>query len=126
LAYAIATDVEDRFIRALDADETRVVNTRLGDAERLIKSRITDLDAQITAGTIDQETVVMVEAEMILRLIRNPDGYTQEQDGSYGYSISSRVASGVLEVLPGEWTLLGVRRGAFTIKPYMRMPWSAA
>lgn len=124
MAYATTQDVEDRFTRPLDADETRVVATRLEDAERLIKSRITDLDDRVAAGTIDQGTVAMVEAEMVLRLVRNPEGYTQETDGSYSYSISSRVASGALEVRRDEWSLLGFRQGAFVIRPSVRLPWS--
>ncbi|WP_158881984.1 Gp19/Gp15/Gp42 family protein [Amycolatopsis anabasis] len=124
MAYATASDVASRF-RVLDADETTIVNTRLADAERILKARIPDLDAQIVAGTIDQDNVKMVEADMVLRLIRNPDGYTTETDGNYSYTISAQVASGVLEVLGREWALLGIRGGVYSIKPYMRMPWEA-
>jgi hypothetical protein len=123
VAYAIVTDVEDRFVRALDVDERRVVGTRLGDAELVIKNRIPDLDDRIAEGTLSAAVVVMVEAEMILRLIRNPDGYTQETDGNYSYSISSRVASGVLDVQSHEWSLLGVNGGVYSIRPYLKMPW---
>jgi hypothetical protein len=125
VAYAIVKDVEDRFIRPLEDDETRVVTTRLEDAERIIKARIPDLDTKVSDGVLDQGTVAMVEADMILRLIRNPDGFTQETDGNYSYSVSAQVASGVLDVLSREWTLLGVSGGAFVIAPYMKMPWEA-
>jgi hypothetical protein len=123
MAYAAAEDVQARFLRTLDTDEQRVVTTRLDDAERMIRRRITDLDAQIVAGTIDQDDVIQVEADMVLRLIRNPDGYSSETDGNYSYTISSQVASGVLEVLPDEWALLGVRRGAFILAPTFALPW---
>jgi hypothetical protein len=124
VAYAEAKDVEDRFIRPLDTDEQRVVGTRLNDAERMIKRRVPDLDAQIVAGTIDQDDVVMIEADMVLRLIRNPDGYTSETDGNYSYTISQQVSSGKLEVLPDEWDLLGIKTGGiYSIRPYLKMPW---
>lgn len=125
MAYATSEDVEVRFMRPLDEDEKRVVAARLEDAELLLRSRIPDLDEKVTAGALDQALVVMVEAEMVLRLIRNPDGLVQETDGSYSYSTSQKVASGLLEVLPREWTLLGVRSGVYIIDPTPKMPWEA-
>ena len=112
-------------MRPLDEDEKRVVAARLEDAELLLRSRIPDLDEKVTTGVLDQALVVMVEAEMVLRLIRNPDGLVQETDGSYSYSTSQKVASGLLEVLPREWTLLGVRSGVYIIDPTPKMPWEA-
>lgn len=125
MAYATPEDVEVRFMRPLDEDEKRVVAARLEDAELLLRSRIPDLDEKVTAGVLDQALVVMVEAEMVLRLIRNPDGLVQETDGSYSYSTSQKVASGLLEVLPREWVLLGVRSGVYIIDPTPKMPWEA-
>lgn len=115
MAYAVPADVEARLGRPLEPDEVAMVQIRLDDVERIIKSRIPDLDAQIIAGTIDESVVVMIEAEAVLRLIRNPEGYTAETDGNYSYQISASVASGRLEILPDEWALLGWRRGAFVI-----------
>lgn len=125
MAYATPEDVEVRFMRPLDEDEKRVVAARLEDAELLLRSRIPDLDEKVTTGVLDQALVVMVEAEMVLRLIRNPDGLVQETDGSYSYSTSQKVASGLLEVLPREWVLLGVRSGVYIIDPTPKMPWEA-
>lgn len=123
MAYAQAADIEARLGRTLDSSETLIVNARLNDAELLIKSRIRDLDARIDAGTILEDAVVMVEADMVIRLIRNPEGYTQESDGNYSYMVDARVASGRLTVLDDEWALLGVRRGAFLMVPKVHIPW---
>ena len=123
MAYATTADVEARLGRTLDASETQIVQARLADSELLIKSRIPDLADKILDGTILQEAVVMVESDMVLRLVRNPDGYSQETDGNYSYTLHSEIASGRLSVLPHEWALLGVRGGVYTIKPYMQMPW---
>ncbi|HVV11581.1 Gp19/Gp15/Gp42 family protein [Amycolatopsis sp.] len=124
MAYATAQDVANRFIRPLDTDEQRVVTTRLDDAERMLRRRVPDLADQIAAGTIDQGDVVMIEADMVLRLIRNPDGYKTETDGNYSYTISAEVASGRLQVLADEWALLGVSGGAFVIAPQFELPWA--
>lgn len=117
MAYATVADVEARLGRSLDTSEQTIVSTRLNDVELLIRNKIPDLDAKISSGVIDVEVLIMVECESVLRLIKNPDGYTAETDGNYSYQISARVASGRLDILPEEWALLGVRSGAFTIRP---------
>lgn len=115
MAYATAADIEDRLGRDLDDGEQQIVHTRLGDAETLILARIPDLHARVTAGTIPSAVVAMVEAEAVLRLVRNPDGYRSESDGNYSYELARTVASGRLEILDDEWALLGIRRKRFFI-----------
>ncbi|SIE66885.1 Gp19/Gp15/Gp42 family protein [Mycobacteroides abscessus] len=73
MTYAEPSDVSGRLGRSLDASESTMVSTRLADAERLIKARIPDLDAQIVAETIDVEIVKMIEANAVVRLVRNPN-----------------------------------------------------
>jgi len=120
VAYATAQDIEDRLGRELDESEATIVNTRLEDAEELIYRRIPDLAQRVDDGKIRERLIVMVECEAVMRLIRNPEGYTQETDGNYSYSIDSRVASGRLSILPEEWALLGVARTIGVISPRIR------
>ncbi|AJD82437.1 head-to-tail adaptor [Mycobacterium phage Sheen] len=123
MAIATPQDVENRWVRELSEEETTLVNTRLEDAERMIRRRIKDLDAKITAGDIDADDVKMVEAEMVLRLLRNPEGFAQETDGNYTYMLNQRIASGKLEVLDDEWEALGIRRsGMFVLYPHFVRP----
>lgn len=122
MAYATPTDIEERLGRTLEPAEVTQVATRLDDAEELIRLRIPDLDDRITAGTLRERLVVMVEAEAVMRLIRNPDGITQETDGNYSYSVSSAVASGRLTIEPNEWYLLGIRASIALIEPVIKMP----
>jgi hypothetical protein len=117
MSYATPEDVEARLGRELEASEAQIVNTRLNDVELMIRYRIPDLDTKVATGVIDPQVIIMVECDAILRLIRNPDGYTAETDGNYSYQISSQVASGKLDIFGNEWALLGVRNGAFTIRP---------
>ncbi|MGW1740031.1 Gp19/Gp15/Gp42 family protein [Nocardia sp. NPDC001965] len=119
MTYATATDVTNRYPRALSPEETTLVNTRLADAEREIRRKIPDLDDKIDDGTIDVEDVKEVEAEAVLRILKNPEGYVSETDGSYTYMLAQELASGVLEITPAEWKKLGViiRRGMFFIDP---------
>jgi hypothetical protein len=50
--------------------------------ERRILRRIPDLADKVTAGDIDAADVIQVEADVVLRLVRNPDGYASETDGT--------------------------------------------
>lgn len=115
MAYATAADVAVRWARTLTDEETALVNARLEDVERMIKRRITDLAARISAGTVLQEDVVQVEADAVLRLVRNPEGYLSETDGNYTYMLQQGTASGTLTILPEEWDLLGVRRTRMSV-----------
>lgn len=98
-------------------EETTLVETRLADVERMILRRITDLDAQVDSGDINEDDVIQVEAEAVLRLVRNPDGLISETDGNYTYMLSQAMASGRLEIRPEEWAALGYRRKVFTFGP---------
>jgi hypothetical protein len=111
MAYATADDVATRWGRELTAEETTMVNVRLEDVERMIRRRIPDLDAQITAGTINVDDVVQVESDSVLRLARNPEGYISETDGDYTYKLSEAFASGALGITDDEWAILGVGSG---------------
>lgn len=117
MAYATHEDVQSRYEQDLDERLQAIVDVRLGDAERLIRNKMKDLDDQITANTLDVELVKQVEAEMVLRLIRNPEGYSQESDGNYSYAIYQQVASGRLEVMDDEWDLLGLGSGMWILAP---------
>lgn|SRR5690606_1766994 len=125
MAYADVDDVKNRFHRELEPQEIVVVGTRLEDAERHLRRRIKDLDERVVNGSLDEGDVAMVEAEMVLRLMRNPEGLQQETDGNYSYSLAQRVASGVLEVLDSEWELLGVGARIGVVSTLPKMPWEA-
>ena len=122
MTYATVEDVENRFTRELTEEERQLVQSRLQDVEAVIKARIPNLDDKVASGDISEHIVVMVESEAVLRVLRNPEGYSQETDGNYSYSMSSSAAPGRIVILPEEWAWLGVRRGLFTIAPYIDVP----
>ena len=124
MAYATVADVQARYHEPLDDALITVVGTRLADAELILKNRIPDLDDRVEASQNYHDIVVMIECEMVLRLIRNPDGFSQESDGNYSYAIYQQVASGRLEVLESEWELLNPpgAGGMFVITPSLPGP----
>lgn len=122
MTYAEPSDVSGRLGRSLEASESTMVATRLNDAELIIKSRIPDLDDQIDDDKIDVELVKMIEANAVVRLVRNPNAYTGETDGNYTYQINWKTATGELEILDNEWALLGISQAMFVIAPLLP-PW---
>lgn len=111
MTYATASDVTMRWAKTPDTETAALIDVRLDDVERMLKKRIPDLDDQITAGEVDEADVIQVEADVVLRLVRNPDGYSSETDGTYGYTFSREMAFGRLEITPEDWATLGVVSG---------------
>lgn len=117
MAYAEAADVQAVLGRELTTEETALVNRRLEQVERKILRRIPDLAAQITAGDIDEQDVIDIESEAVLRVILHGDGVVAENDGNYGFQKSYNI-DGSLRITSDEWALLGVRVGKmFGIAP---------
>jgi hypothetical protein len=118
MAYATSYDIQDRLGRELTPEELPLVDIRLEDVERLIKRRIPDLASRITAGTIHEDDLIQVEADSVLRLLRNPDGLFSETDGNYTrmYSTNS-ITNGRLVILPEEWAVLGYYSSVSVLVP---------
>lgn len=123
MAYATKEDVAVRWGRQLTPEDEAMVVQRLEDVERMIKRRIPDLDDKCANDPEYQTDVIQVEADAVLRLARNPEGYLSETDGDYTYMLQSGTASGSLEILPTEWETLGVRSSRMTVlAPRLVMP----
>jgi hypothetical protein len=125
MALATVDDVQARFGQTIDDPGLiLMITTRLNDAERILIKRIPDLLFKAGDDQGYHDDVVRVESEMVLRLARNPEGYSQESDGNYSYAIYQQVASGRLEVYPDEWDLLGAQStGMFVIEPLLPGPY---
>lgn len=124
MAYGNTDHVSTRLLRpAQDHVETALASMLLDDVERLIKRQITDLDAQVTAGTILIEDIQMVESRVVARVLRNPDNFIEETDGNYSYRRESVEED--LRLTEEDWLALGVTnsRSFFLIAPKMDVPW---
>lgn len=122
MTYASVEDVAARLGRPLSDQEHDLAAVLLADVESLIRARIPDLDDRITDGRIRRELVVMIEANAVVRVLRNPGGYRSETAGDYSYTIDDRAAAGYLTIPDTDWTLLGAGGGAFTIRPAFPRP----
>lgn len=123
MTYATAADVSALLARELDTAETALVERRLEQVERMILRKVPDLADKITAGEIDQDDVVDIEAESVYRVVRNPDGVFMETDGTYTYTKSADAADNRLRILPEEWERIGIRPSRmFSIAPNLVAP----
>lgn len=115
---ADAGDVQARIGRTLDADEAALAETLAGDVLRRIRRRIPDLDLRVVGDgrvptatpVIDLEDLKSVQATVVARVIRNPDGYRSENAEGVGYSLDTRAAAGFIYMDVEDWELLGVRK----------------
>lgn len=122
MSYASVADVEARLGRPFSDAEHELAAVLLEDAENLIRARAADLDARLADGRVRRELVVMIEANAVVRVLRNPSGFRSETAGDYSYTIDTRAAAGYLDIPDTDWRLLGVSPGAFTISPAFPPP----
>jgi hypothetical protein len=123
MALATASDVTVRWAKTPDTDTLNLIEVRLDDVERILKRRV-PLLLDLAATDPDYlADVVQIEADAVLRLVRNPEGYISETDGNYTYMLRQDLSSGTLDVLPGDWEILGVVQSSFAILvPTVVMP----
>lgn len=87
--YVTVQDVTDRYEGTADPDRVQVL---IDDAERILLRRIPTLAAALTAGDVDQDDVRYAVAHAVMRVLRNPEGYTSEAGGDYSYSRGAAAA----------------------------------
>lgn len=124
MAYATAADVVVLWAKEPEPEVMLLIERRLDQVERIIKRRITDLDVRVAASDEFRAELVDIEADAVLRLVRNPEGYLSETDGVYSYQIQADLSSGRLEILDSEWEALGVYSISrmSTLVPFLDMP----
>lgn len=98
---ATTSDVEARW-RPLSERETTNAQAYLDDAWDMLTSRRRTLEADIAAGTVREATVIRVLAEMVRRILTNPDGKQSESIDDYKYTRNELHSSGLLSVSPDE------------------------
>lgn len=94
-------DIELRW-RSLSDAETQVATELIEDAWSMILGRRPNLEADMTAGTVTTRNVVRVIASMVLRVLRNPDGKSEEAIDDYSFKRDASAATGALHVTPEE------------------------
>lgn len=110
MAYATADDVVALWAKEPEPEVMAMIERRLEQVERMIRRRIPNLDALVAASETFEADLIDIEADVVLRLVRNPEGYLSETDGTYTYQLQADLSGGRLQILDDEWTILGVYR----------------
>lgn len=114
---ADAYDVSARLGWALEGDEAALAETLAGDVLRRIRRRIPDLDLRVSGEDytpvvtphIDVEDLKAVQAIVVARVMRNPEGYRSENAEGVGYTLDTRAAAGFVYLDSEDWALLGIK-----------------
>ncbi|QGJ91312.1 head-to-tail adaptor [Mycobacterium phage Bachome] len=124
MAYATAQDVVELWAKEPEPEVMTLIERRLAQVERMIMRRIPDLDLKVATSSTFRADLIDIEADAVLRLVRNPEGYLSETDGTYTYQLQADLTSGKLQILDEEWEILGVNslQRAFVIVPNVVMP----
>lgn len=70
------------------------VNEQILDAQAWIDAQYPCVARRLLSGALPERAYVRVVADMVLRVLRNPDGLNNESDGTYSYGRNAAVASG--------------------------------
>lgn len=92
-------DVAARYVEGpvTDLGTTAQIETRILDAVDEIRSNWgNSVTNRLASGALTENAFKRIVAEAALRILRNPEGIYQENEGNYGYRTSQRVASGYL------------------------------
>lgn len=98
---ASTTDLEDRW-RPLVGQEVTNAETFLDDAWAMLLSRRPSLDADLDAGTVSTANAIRVVSAMVLRVMKNPEGYDSETIDDYTYRRNAIISTGALHVTTEE------------------------
>ncbi|QGJ90167.1 head-to-tail adaptor [Mycobacterium phage SheaKeira] len=110
MAYAKSSDVVELWAKEPEPEVLALIERRLDQVERMIKRRIPDLAVKVAASATFEADLIDIESDVVLRLVRNPEGYLSETDGAYTYQLQTDLSQGRLVILDDEWTTLGVNR----------------
>lgn len=98
--WVTAQDVRDAaYGLYISDDELAQLEKLVLRAERLIVSRVPNLEQRIADGRLSVDTVRGVVERMVLRVVRNPDGVQSDSTGGVSTAFWRNSASGVIELL---------------------------
>ena len=106
MPYATPSDLATSLMRDLTPTETTYAPDLLARAESLLAGLVSELGLRAESPDYAAR-LVAVEADMVGRVMRNPDGILTESQGLYTYRVDVAVASGRLAPTRDELASLG-------------------
>lgn len=102
-ALSTPAEVEKRWQRSLTAPEFTAVQAWLDQASAMVRVRLPDIDARTAADPDLKALVTGIVADAVLRVIRNPNGYSLESEGPFTVRRADALADGILHFTDSEW-----------------------
>lgn len=124
MTFAVPSDVTVRLGAALAATaDVDQVAAFLETAEALIRVRFPNLDAQVAAGVVPVQNVVLAEANAVRRVMLNAEGFVSESIDNWSGTRAAGFAESEVTISASEWALLsplieGRRRGSIRLVAY--------
>lgn len=113
-------DVVSRW-RPLNSEEAAIVDAIIADSQDILETEAEDLGITAPVPGEDRRlrTYVRIVANMVIRVLKNPDGILTETIDDYTYRRDSAISSGALYVSDDELNRLRPyrrrTRGAFSV-----------
>lgn len=98
---AVLADVQELY-GTMTAAQVQLTNALLRAASVLVRSRYPSADAQIVAGLIDPDVAALAVTNMVLRVLRNPDGLRSETIGPFSRTYDTGAAAGLIVISDDE------------------------
>lgn len=107
MAEAFATDGDVQELYGdIEPDDVGKVNALLRRASTIIRAQAYQVDLRISTQLLDAQIVTDVCVDMVIRVLRNPEGVKQETIGPIATTFDPTVAAGRLFMTPDELFLL--------------------
>ncbi len=116
--YATVDDVVAEYDGTIADDQIEYVERKLTSAELVVKAVAGDIGARIGAGQTSFEAVKLVLCNMVIRLLRNPEGVRTQTVGPFSVSLDQSSSSAQLVITREDRQLLGLKaraRGTVTL-----------
>jgi hypothetical protein len=106
-------DVSSARKRPIPDEDKAWVEGLIGEAEATLAIRRGDLDEWVAEQdtTKRTENVKRAVRRMVLRVVKNPDGFTAEAAGDYSYGRDKSLSSGEIYASSADLQLVGIRTG---------------
>lgn len=123
--YATIDDVVAEYDGTIGDDQIEYIERKLTSAELVVKAVAGDIGARIGSGATSFEAVKLVLCNMVIRVLRNPEGVRTQTVGPFSVSLDQAGSSAQLVITREDRQLLGMRaraRGTVTLDD-PALPW---